>query len=42
MLGAPSHHWQFGDMPPVEGVTEDQVAAITEYVRHLQRQAGIQ
>lgn len=40
-LGSIAHHWTFGDMPPVPGVTPDQVAEITAYVRWLQRQAGI-
>jgi cytochrome c len=40
--GVRAHHWQFGDMPKVEGVTSDDVTQITAYVRWLQRQAGIQ
>ena len=39
--GVRAHHWPFGDMPPVEGVTEREVAAITQYVRELQRANGI-
>ena len=39
--GVRSHHWNFGDMAPVEGVTEDEATAIICYVRDLQRQAGI-
>ena len=39
--GVIAHHWRFGDMPPVPGVTPEQVAEITAYVRWLQRQAGI-
>ncbi len=39
--GVPAHHWRFGDMPPVPGVTPEQVAEITAYIRWLQRQAGI-
>ena len=40
--GVRAHHWKFGDMPKVEGVTPDDVTQITVYVRWLQRQAGIQ
>lgn len=40
-FGVRSHHWSFGDMPPVEGVTEQEVAAIVTYVRALQRANGI-
>ncbi|MBF9029057.1 c-type cytochrome [Rhodobacterales bacterium HKCCE3408] len=39
--GVRAHHWQFGNMPPVEGVSEDDVAAIVTYIRSLQREAGI-
>jgi mono/diheme cytochrome c family protein len=39
--GVRAHHWRFGDMPPVEGITRDQVGAIIAYVRWLQREAGI-
>ncbi|HEY5764354.1 MAG TPA: cytochrome c [Rhodocyclaceae bacterium] len=39
--GTRSHHWNFGDMPPVPGVTPDDVAHITAYVRAEQRRAGI-
>ncbi|UCG75168.1 MAG: cytochrome c [Gemmatimonadota bacterium] len=41
LQGVRAHHWRFGDMPAVEGITRDQVAAIVAYVRWLQRQAGI-
>lgn len=41
LRGARSHHWPFGDMPPVEGIKEDQVASIVTYVRTLQRENGI-
>ena len=39
--GVRAHHWSYGDMPPVPGVTPDQVTQIVAYVRWLQRQAGI-
>ena len=42
MMGVRSHHWDFGNMPPIEGITEEQVLAIVEYVRSEQRSAGIQ
>lgn len=41
-LGSPQHHWQFGDMPPVEGLTESEIEEIVAYVRALQRAAGIE
>jgi len=39
--GVRAHHWGFGDMPPVPGVTRDQLAEVVGYVRFLQRQVGI-
>ena len=39
--GVKSHHWKFGDMAPVPGVKPEDVALIVQYVRWLQRKAGI-
>ncbi|MBB3710756.1 mono/diheme cytochrome c family protein [Limimaricola variabilis] len=39
--GVRSHHWDFGDMPPIEGLTEADVANVVAYVRALQRENGI-
>lgn len=39
--GVRAHHWHFGNMPKIEGVTPDEVTEIIRYVRWLQRQAGI-
>ena len=39
--GVRRHHWQFGDMPPVEGMTKDLMVEIISYIRWLQRKAGI-
>lgn len=41
-LGTPSHHWTFGDMPPVEGLSRSDVDNILAYIRELQRANGIQ
>lgn len=40
-MGARGHHWPFGDMPPVEGVTTADVTMIIAYIRELQRANGI-
>lgn len=40
--GVRAHHWQFGDMPPVEGVAEGDIERIVTYVRTLQRANGIE
>jgi mono/diheme cytochrome c family protein len=39
--GVISHHWDFGDMPPVAGLSEDEITQIIAYVRDLQRERGI-
>lgn len=39
--GVRAHHWPFGDMAPVPGVTDDEIVAIITYVRELQRHNGI-
>jgi len=36
-----SHHWQFGHMPPVPGLSQKDVAKIIAFVRELQRANGI-
>lgn len=40
--GVRQHHWQFGNMSPVDGVSEVEVRAIIDYVRALQRANGIE
>lgn len=40
--GVRAHHWRYGNMPPVEGVSEPQVRAIIAYIRTLQRANGIE
>ena len=39
--GVRAHHWRFGNMPPVPGVTSDQVEEIIAFVREVQRHNGI-
>jgi mono/diheme cytochrome c family protein len=40
--GTRQHHWHFGDMPPIAGVSAEEVAHMVAYVRREQRRAGIQ
>jgi mono/diheme cytochrome c family protein len=40
--GVAAHHWRFGDMAAVPGVTVAEVEQIVGYVRWLQREAGIE
>ncbi len=39
--GVKSHHWSFGDMPAIPGVTDEQIGRIVAYVRKLQAESGI-
>ena len=39
--GVRSHHWTFGNMPPIEGLTKADVLNIATYIRELQRENGI-
>jgi mono/diheme cytochrome c family protein len=40
--GSPSHHWDFGPMPPIPGLSQEDVAAITAFVREQQRINGFE
>lgn len=40
--GARAHHWNFGAMPPVPGLSDEQLEAIVAFVRAEQRAAGIE
>lgn len=39
--GVRSHHWRFGNMAPVDGVTRAEIGAMIAYVREVQRANGI-
>ncbi len=39
--GVPAHHWQFGNMPPVPAVSDEDIPNIICYIRELQRANGI-
>lgn len=39
--GVRAHHWPFGNMPAVEGITDQEIADITYYIREVQRANGI-
>ena len=39
--GVQPHHWNFGPMPPVDGLTDEQVKLITAFVRSEQQKVGI-
>jgi len=39
--GVKSHHWSFGNMMPIPGITDEQIGQIISYVRDLQVKNGI-
>ncbi len=39
--GVKQHHWQFGDMPAVEGISPVETGHIVKYIRVEQARAGI-
>ncbi|MBL3586897.1 cytochrome c [Rhodovulum sulfidophilum] len=39
--GVRAHHWRFGDMAPVPGVSTADIASVVRFVREVQRANGI-
>ncbi|QFT63017.1 MULTISPECIES: cytochrome c [Rhodobacterales] len=39
--GVRAHHWNFGNMPRIEGLTQGDVKMVAAYVREIQRANGI-
>lgn len=39
--GVIAHHWPFGNMPKIEGLSDAQVEAIIKYIRAQQQEAGL-
>ena len=37
LQGTKQHHWNFGDMPPVEGMTSKKMDSLVPYVRFYQQ-----
>ncbi len=40
--GVQAHHWGFGNMEPVPGLSDEDLAAIVAYVRSIQREEGFE
>lgn len=38
--GSPQHHWEFGPMPPVPGLSDDEIEAVIVFVRSEQERQG--
>ncbi len=41
-VGVRAHHWPFGNMPSVPGISDDDTALVLKYVRALQAANGIE
>lgn len=41
IYGVRGHHWNFGDMPPVPGITKPDLDVIVPFLRWLQKENGI-
>jgi mono/diheme cytochrome c family protein len=40
--GAPQHHWSFGDMEPVEGLSKGDVDDVIAFIRAAQQRHGFE
>lgn len=40
--GVAPHHWSFGPMPVIEGLSDEEVEAIVAFVREAQRREGFE
>jgi hypothetical protein len=38
LQGTKQHHWNFGDMAPVEGMTRKKMDSLVPYIRYYQQQ----
>ena len=38
LKGVKQHHWEFGDMPPVEGMTPKKTQRVVSFLRYYQQQ----
>ncbi|NOR63662.1 MAG: c-type cytochrome [Rhodobacteraceae bacterium] len=41
MNGVRAHHWRFGDMPAIEGITPQKLTVIIAYIRAVQQANGV-
>lgn len=40
--GVPQHHWDFGSMPAIDGLTDEDIESIVAFVRDRQNDAGFE
>jgi hypothetical protein len=41
LKGIFAHHWKFGDMPPVPGITKEDMNRIIPFIRWMQQDKGL-
>lgn len=41
-IGVRSHHWSFGNMPPIADLSDGELAAIIQFIREIQEDAGVE
>ena len=41
LKGVQAHHWEFGDMPPVQGITREDMDSIVPFIRWYQKEKGL-
>lgn len=41
LKGVTAHHWRFGNMPPVPGITRQDLDSIIPFIRYIQRKNGL-
>lgn len=41
LKGVQAHHWEFGDMPPVEGISREDMDAVVPFIRWYQKEKGL-
>jgi mono/diheme cytochrome c family protein len=39
--GAKAHHWHFGDMEPIDGVSDTELTEVIRFVREVQKANGL-
>ena len=40
--GAPQHHWAFGNMPAIQGITDDEIELVIQFIRQQQETLGFE
>lgn len=40
--GAPQHHWDFGNMPAVKGISDEEIELVIQFIRKQQQILGFE